>query len=386
LASLLNSLTRRDAVLAALNEFSLLGRDAFLQKHGFGRAREYFVVHPNSGEWCDSKAIAGVALSLQNPEVGIVTPSHFSGGEATVAERLRQLGFEVIKASDAQAPSRSEAWSRDEVALVVADYLAMLAKELTGQRYNKSERRRALSQRLNGRSEAAIEFKHANISAVMLELGFPYLRGYQPRSNYQHALLDEVTAQIAQFPVLDAAAEQAVQTPAVEPEVEDFERVLVPLPKPKNEPRAAEPVPGYVRAPIRRDYLEREARNRSLGEAGELFALRFERWRLIKAGREQLAEKVEHVSHTRGDGLGYDILSFDPNGRERFVEVKTTAFGSTTPFFASAREVQFAREQREQFCLLRVFEFRADPRLFELPGAIEQHCRLDPANFLARLH
>lgn len=386
MASLLNSLTRRDAVLAAINEFSLLGRDAFLEKYGFGRAREYFVVDPESGRWCDSKAIVGAALSLQHPEQAPFGPSRFSGGEATVAERLRQLGFEVIRASEAQALDRSQAWSKEEVALVVADYLAMLAKELTGQRYNKSERRRTLMRRLNGRNEAAIEFKHANISAVMLELGFPYLRGYQPRSNYQHALLDEVVAQIVQLPVLDAAAEQAVQTPAVEPEVKDFERVLVPLPKSRTVPSAAERVPGYVRAPIRRDYLERESRNRSLGEAGELFALRFERWRLIRAGAGQLADKVEHVSRTQGDGLGYDILSFDPDGRERFVEVKTTAFGSTTPFFASAREVQFAREQRERFCLLRIFEFRADPHLFELPGAIEQHCHLDPASFLARLH
>lgn len=41
---------------------------------------------------------------------------------------------------------------------------------------------------LNGRSPGAIEFKHANISAILIEIGFPYLDGYKPRGNYQELL------------------------------------------------------------------------------------------------------------------------------------------------------------------------------------------------------
>ncbi len=69
----------------------------------------------------------------------------------------------------------------------------MLTMELTGQAYNKSEHRRALHQLLPGRSEGAIEFKLGNVSALMIELGYPYIRGYQPRKNFQRqALFDEV--------------------------------------------------------------------------------------------------------------------------------------------------------------------------------------------------
>ncbi|RYE37480.1 MAG: DUF3883 domain-containing protein, partial [Hyphomicrobiales bacterium] len=92
---------------------------------------------------------------------------------------------------------------------------------------------------------------------------------------------------------------------------------------------------------------------------------------------------VEHVAKTRGDGLGYDVLSFAADGEERFIEVKTTSFGKRTPFFLSSNEVEFARASADRFSLYRVFDFRAEPHLFELPGRIESHCLLDPHTFRA---
>lgn len=79
-------------------------------------------------------------------------------------------------------------WTRLEVELIVDDYLAMLRSELDGIPYNKAEHRRALRPRLDGRSEAAIEFKHCNISAILRDSDRPYIAGYQPRSNAQDIL------------------------------------------------------------------------------------------------------------------------------------------------------------------------------------------------------
>lgn len=163
-------------------------------------------------------------------------------------------------------------------------------------------------------------------------------------------------------------------------ELIDFERVRITAPRREHVVR--EQSAAYAN-PIKRDYLEREAHTRSLGLAGEDFALRFERWRMSQSGAEQLAAKVEHVSQTQGDGLGYDILSYEPNGRERFIEVKTTNFGEKTPFFVSANELRFARRNAEQFSRYRLFDFRATPRLFELNGDIERHCALDPSTYRA---
>ena len=65
------------------------------------------------------------------------------------------------------------------------------------------------------------------------------------------------------------------------------------------------------------------------------------------------------------------------------IEVKTTTFGRETPFFVSRTELARANSATDQFHLYRVFEFRNAPRLFDLPGALEQHCMLDPVSYKA---
>lgn len=367
------------AVQAALDEYLRLGQEGFLRKYGFGRASGYLVRDPLSRQWADSKAIAGVAVGCQFPAEGPLRSEQFSGGIQTVVRRLKALGFEV-RALDTKT---GDDWSHEEVEMIVADYLSMLLQELAGQSYNKSTHRRLLQQRLPARSEGSIEFKHANISAVMLELGYPYIRGYLPRSNFQRdVLVDIVRRQVGEHHQLDDLTLSAVERPAVTAEVADFSKVIRGAPR-AEPPTLHEDSPAYTRAPVRRDYFAREAQNRSLGEAGELFALHFERWRLAQQGAVQLAERVRHVSVTDGDGLGYDISSFEPDGRERYIEVKTTGFGERTPFYVSANEARFARDHRDSFRLYRLFDFRSAPRLFELAGPIEQHCLLDAVTFRA---
>ncbi len=84
----------RQAVLSAVSEFDSLGREQFLKRYGFGKAKGYFLVH--DGREYDSKAIVGVAHAYVSP--GSTQPlgsDEFSGGEATVAKLLSDLGFEV---------------------------------------------------------------------------------------------------------------------------------------------------------------------------------------------------------------------------------------------------------------------------------------------------
>lgn len=273
-------------------------------------------------------------------------------------------------------------WTPAEVSATVAAYLRMLTLELTGQTYKKSEHRRALNQVLPNRSEKAIEFKHGNVSAVMLELGYPFIRGYLPRRHFQRrALFEEVSRQIAARPQLEDAAVKAVDLPAEMPLVVRFDGVRVEPPKLTlvvREPDAWRPS-----VLTQRDYLAREARNQSLGRAGEEFVLEYERWRLIEHGKHRLADRVEHTSKVRGDGAGYDVLSYDEDGRERFIEVKTTAYPKETPFFMTDGELAFANAHELEFRLYRVFDFRRLPQLFDLRGRPDRHCRLDPINFRA---
>lgn len=377
----LNKLARW-AVEAALDEFVRVGRDAFLQKYRYGPARDYFVLHHVTREPCDSKAVVGAAYGLQFPDHGPLRPQDFSGGQATVVRVLRGLGFDLMDAPAEPASNNERAWSRHENELIVADYLEMLLKELSGQRYNKAERARALIPLLNNRSKGSIEFKRSNISAVLIELGFPSLEGYKPRSNFQRdGLVDVVEAQVASTSALDRAAELAVDRLAEVPESISFDKLKSDAPP--RQLRTDESRPAYARRAIKRDYFERESRNRSLGKAGERFVVEYEQWRLEASGFGLLANKVDHVAETRGDGLGYDVLSFETDGRERYIEVKTTAHDASTPFFVSANELAFAKEQSERFRLYRLYHFRTAPRFFELSGMLEQHCHLDPATYKA---
>lgn len=272
-------------------------------------------------------------------------------------------------------------WSRLEIEAIVADYLQMLTLELAGQSYSKTAHRENLKQKLSGRTDGSIEFKHANISAAMLDLGFPPINGYKRRSNYQALLAIVVAEQVRGHTILDSAALAAVQQPAVMPAIIDFARVKSD--PPQREHHVRELINPLFFKAVKRDYLEREAQNQSLGLAGEEFIVQFEHWRLNALGAHKLADKVDHVSKSKGDGLGYDVLSFDADGRERFIEVKTTTFAQATPFFVSRGELALSQGAREQFHLYRLFEFRKAPRLFDLKGSLDQHCVLDPVTYRA---
>jgi hypothetical protein len=277
-----------------------------------------------------------------------------------------------------------EDWSRLEVEACVADYLQMLALELNGQRFNKSERISALMGRLERRSKASVEYKFRNISAVMQELGWPPVSGYKALENYQLLLLEVVEAHLQTNATLQAAVESAVLRPAVMAEIAPSAQPWVPVPKPAG---IKETAPNYAPrfSAARRDYLAQEARNRSLGRAGELFVLEVEAQRLHTAGKKVLANRIEHVAVTQGDGLGFDVLSFEEDGRERLIEVKTTSFGELTPFYVSRNELARSEVDAIHYQLYRVFDFRDRPRIFNLPGSITTHCRLDATSFLAQL-
>lgn len=261
----------------------------------------------------------------------------------------------------------------------------MLTLELAGQNYSKTVHRRRLAGILAARSESSIERKHQNISAILLELNCPCISGYKPLPNYQSLLFDVVAQRIERDTAFDRLALEAVERPAVAPLGQEVNDVLVDPPVITQPLAADETAPYRLRERgVFRDYLAREANNRSLGEAGESFVLDYEQRRLRALGQSRLSDRIEQVSKTKGDGLGYDILSFETSGEERFIEVKTTAFSNMTPFYVTRPELERSRQCAEQFRLYRIFDFRSRPRMFALPGDLKAHCTLDPVNYLAR--
>jgi hypothetical protein len=65
-------------------------------------------------------------------------------------------------------------WQDDELDAIVADYFAMLESDLSRQPYVKSRHNAVLMARI-GRTHGSVEYKHQNISAVLEELGMPWI-------------------------------------------------------------------------------------------------------------------------------------------------------------------------------------------------------------------
>lgn len=267
-------------------------------------------------------------------------------------------------------------WSDSEIDLIVADYFDMLALEQAGSPYNKAEHNRAL-QHLTGRSPGSIEFKHQNISAVLVRLGLPRIEGYKPMPNFQNALIDGIERYLA----LKGNAVLGMASATAAKLAEPTNLWIGPPPSPSNED---DKETDAVRRLVRKfDPAARDARNRALGRQGEELVLEHERVKLATAGRGDLARKLEWTSEVRGDGAGYDIHSFNLDGSDRLLEVKTTNGTALTPFFVSENERAFSEERPEAFRLVRLHDFREKPAGFELVPPLDKWVKLMPTTYRA---
>jgi hypothetical protein len=76
---------------------------------------------------------------------------------------------------------------------------------------------------------------------------------------------------------------------------------------------------------------------------------------LINQGKEKLAEQVRWISKEEGDGAGFDILSRNLNGTDKYVEVKTTKLAKETPIFFTKNELDFSIENSRQLSFVPGF-------------------------------
>lgn len=265
-------------------------------------------------------------------------------------------------------------WSEREIDLIVADYFDMLRLDLAGTQYVKAERNRGL-QNLTGRSQRSIEFKHQNISAVLHRLGRPWIPGYKPMRNFQRALIDGVDRHLSLIGDIPTS-----EVPKVA--LQENRQIYLEAPPPLAPAEEGEPI-ALTRLARKFDPALRDERNRTLGKSGEERIFESERFRLLNADRGDLATRMIWVSQDEGDGAGYDILSFDLDGRERLIEVKTTSGPQRTPFFLSENERTLAVDRPNEFRLVRLYDVYRTPRAFELIPPLEQSVLLRPINYRA---
>jgi hypothetical protein len=258
-------------------------------------------------------------------------------------------------------------WQPAELDAIIADYFDMLAADLEGRPYVKTRHRERMISQL-GRSNGSIEYKYQNISAVLNKLGSPWIPGYKPANNHQGALLDAIDRYLTEHAA-------ALDVPIIEPpSLPVLADVFVPMPPVAiDDGRESKRLTQLIR---KYDPVERDNRNRSLGKAGEAFVFDLEQRRLHAADRADLAHKVRWVADVDGDGAGYDVLSFDPVGNERLLEVKTTNGSSRTPFFISRNEYAVSAERSDHWRLYRVHMFANSPHVFVLSPPLDMALNL----------
>lgn len=253
----------------------------------------------------------------------------------------------------------------------------MLGDDIAGRQYIKSHHNAALGTEI-GRSHGSIELKHQNISAVLDELGLPWIFGYKPMRNYQIALFAAIDRFLSNHKDVTSGY---IPRPAL--------RLREPAPTifsaaPTHEESTVRP--RELERLIRKfDPVERDFRNRQLGRAGEEFVLEIECKRLVAEERSDLAKRIRWVSDEDGDGAGFDILSFDRSGAEKLIEVKTTNGAARTPFFLTRTEHGVAQERIDSWELYRVHHFAQNPQIFTVKPPLEKVFRLDPESWRATL-
>ncbi|WP_157821193.1 DUF3883 domain-containing protein [Macrococcoides caseolyticum] len=140
-------------------------------------------------------------------------------------------------------------------------------------------------------------------------------------------------------------------------------------------------VPGEFsrRSPYKRNYIKDTIVNLKTGFSGEQLVMDYEVKRLKKSG---YAERIEHVSLT-DDSLGYDLLSFEEDGRYRYIEVKTTKFNisSSGSYYISANELKCA--QNKNYWIYYVVDVESDnPKLYLMKNPFkDKQIHLEPISY-----
>lgn len=134
--------------------------------------------------------------------------------------------------------------------------------------------------------------------------------------------------------------------------------------------RNAIPTKNYSFKGVTIDYDAEQKRNKKTGDDGEQLIIDYEKKILEAANLPDLASKVRKMK----DGKGFDIWSYELNGDDKFIEVKTTTGSVTRPFIMSDNEWEFMLRNDTKYHLYRIYEYDSSVnfgKMFCLRGSLD---------------
>ncbi|MBK6831287.1 MAG: DUF3883 domain-containing protein [Flavobacteriales bacterium] len=198
-----------------------------------------------------------------------------------------------------------------------------------------------------------------NISAVLALNDLPYITGLTPADAFQN-LLEEMLLERLESDPAERAMVLSYGNGLLQRWTRPEATSQLQMEAPPEGSAPPEPKRTFKGSKI--DHAAREHACRRLGRSGEEVVLAYERQQLTATGRTDLAEAVEHISRTEGDGTGYDILSYTPEEAKKYIEVKTTNFDKTTSFLITDNEVAFSATQPGALPLVPAVRVRVWPQ------------------------
>ena len=124
-------------------------------------------------------------------------------------------------------------------------------------------------------------------------------------------------------------------------------------------------------------------RNALIGNAGESFVFNYEQ-DLVKS--YHIDKEVKWISLVT-DSSGYDILSYDEEGNEKHIEVKTTSTGLDTEFFITENEKNASIRNKDNYYLYRVYNFDSEFKkgdIWRYKGDVTKYCK-NPTSYKVKL-
>lgn len=115
------------------------------------------------------------------------------------------------------------------------------------------------------------------------------------------------------------------------------------------------------------DFEKENKKHKRLGERGEQVVLYAERDSLREMGKAKLIKEIKQISK-ENSSAGYDILSFEEDGRNKYIEVKSTnnSPSSKANFIITINEVERAKELKNYYIYI-VFNVRSkNPKIWIL--------------------
>lgn len=119
------------------------------------------------------------------------------------------------------------------------------------------------------------------------------------------------------------------------------------------------------------DYLTKQKENSRVGDKGEQIVIAYEKERLKYCG--DLAQKVVWMSQ-KSDAKGYDVLSYEKDGTERQIEVKSTTdkVSDKFKFILTENEREHA-EALSNYWIYRVFDIDNQPVIYKIKNPFKNN-------------